>query len=66
MTALSPLDEDIEMSKKTLLAEELKEEPSAPKEHMKPLKGLRSKLVDGACILLNIASTVTLVFLNKW
>lgn len=29
-------------------------------------KGLRKQIVDGACICLNIASTVILVFLNKW
>ena len=29
-------------------------------------KGIGKQLIDGACILLNIASTVTLVFLNKW
>lgn len=29
-------------------------------------QSLRSKLTDGGCILMNIASTVILVFLNKW
>lgn len=29
-------------------------------------KRLRNGIVDGGCILLNIVSTVVLVFLNKW
>ena len=54
--------DDIEMSKTGLLTEEAKSKDNGP-----PVKkGLRSNVVDGACIILNIASTVVLVFLNKW
>lgn len=53
------------MAKTGLLSEEgereIKKEPQK-----EPVKNFRTKLVDGACILLNIASTVLLVFLNNW
>lgn len=29
-------------------------------------KRLRKQVIDTGCIMLNIASTVTLIFLNKW
>ena len=55
-------EKDVEMSKTGLLLDEPK-----PKDNGEPAKkGVRSTAVDGACIMLNIASTVVLVFLNKW
>jgi hypothetical protein len=55
-------EDDIELRKRGLFP--LETEASV---HVPPAKkGLRSTIVDGACILLNIASTVVLVFLNKW
>lgn len=62
MSALYEPDEDVEMTKKKLL----KGEKPSIKDVSPTQKGLRKQIVDGACILLNIASTVTLVFLNKW
>ncbi|PBP26353.1 putative solute carrier family 35 member E3 [Diplocarpon rosae] len=55
-------DEDLEMSQTGLIDGEVHEDKSLPASP----QSLRSKLVDGLCILLNITSTVTLVFLNKW
>lgn len=63
----TPPDEDLEMHKMGLLAEEMRSaSPPAPKEVAKPQKGLWGKVIDGFCICLNIASTVILVFLNNW
>lgn len=60
-------DEDLEMNKMGLLADEIRgASPPVPKEGVKPQKGYWSKVIDGFCICLNIASTVTLVFLNNW
>ena len=64
MPSFDEPEEDIEMSKRRLLKDETPEEKSKNASLAK--KGLRSNIVDGACILLNIASTVVLVFLNKW
>lgn len=65
MTSLDGHEEDLEMSRRKLLNNELVEKRnddlSSPS-----IQGLRSSIVDGACILLNIVSTVVLVFLNKW
>ncbi|OWP02782.1 solute carrier family 35 member E [Marssonina coronariae] len=55
-------DEDLEMSRTGLIDGEVHEDKVLPANP----PSLRSKLIDGLCILLNIASTVTLVFLNKW
>lgn len=71
MTSATPLDEDIEMNKMGLLAEEGRDSidspPPMPKEGRKPEKrGPWSRVIDGFCIVLNIASTVILVFLNNW
>lgn len=67
MTSATTRDEDIEMSKTGLLSEEMGEDREMKKESRKePVKSFRTKLVDGACIALNIASTVLLVFLNNW
>jgi solute carrier family 35 protein E3 len=52
---------DIEMAKEKLMKGEI---PS--RDASQGRMGLGKRLIDGGCILLNIASTVTLVFLNKW
>ncbi|KAH8776133.1 triose-phosphate transporter family-domain-containing protein [Hyaloscypha finlandica] len=52
---------DVEMAKQKLMKGEI---PS--RDASQGRKGLGKRLIDGGCILLNIASTVTLVFLNKW
>ncbi len=62
MSILSQPDEDVEMTNKKLL----KGEKLSIKDVSSTQKGLRKQVIDGGCILLNIASTVTLVFLNKW
>jgi solute carrier family 35 protein E3 len=61
-------EEDIEMSKTGLLAEEFPDETQDKRDGFTkaPVKTLQSKIVDGLCIVLNIASTVILVFLNNW
>lgn len=64
MLSFDEPEEDIEMSKRRLLKDETQELHSSNGPPSK--KGLQSNVVDGACILLNIASTVVLVFLNKW
>jgi hypothetical protein len=53
--------EDVETAKEKLMKGEMpsRDAPSAQ-------KGLRKQVIDTSCILLNIASTVTLIFLNKW
>ena len=66
MPSASAVDEDIEMSRRALSKELLREEPPTIKDRGHIQKGLRKPLIDGACIILNIASTVVLVFLNKW
>jgi hypothetical protein len=66
MPSTSAVDEDIEMSRRTLLKEPLREQSPPAKERGHARKGLRKPLIDGGCIILNIASTVVLVFLNKW
>ena len=52
---------DIEMGKQLL-----DEEKAAVKNPETGARGTRKQIIDGACICLNIASTVILVFLNKW
>lgn len=59
-------EDDLEMSKTGLLADEERDEEKADNTVAEPIKNFRSKLVDGLCIILNIASTVLLVFLNNW
>lgn len=67
MISNTPPDEDLEMNKMGLLADELRDtSPPALKEGRKPEKAFWSKVIDGFCICLNIASTVILVFLNNW
>ena len=56
-----PAYEDVEMVKEKLMKGEIPLSASSPGP-----KGTGKQLIDGAYILLNIASTVTLVFLNKW
>ncbi|TVY90148.1 Solute carrier family 35 member E3 [Lachnellula willkommii] len=57
--------EDVEMSTR-LLNDDSKEQPAAVAVTAESPKGLRKQIIDVACIMLNITSTVTLVFLNKW
>jgi hypothetical protein len=66
MPSASAVDEDIEMSRTAFLKEPVGEGPPTPKVRGHTKKGLRKPLIDGARIILNITSTVVLVFLNKW
>lgn len=60
-------EEDLEMSDARLLKEDFKEEEDTIVKSADPIpRGFRTRMIDGAYIGLNIASTVTLVFLNKW
>jgi hypothetical protein len=59
MASLTSLDTDIEMAKKNFRKE------NTPLSDVPP-EGRYKQYVDGLCICLNIASTVLLVFLNKW
>jgi hypothetical protein len=56
---------DLEMSSAKLNEGE-KDKPAAVAIAAQSPKGLRKQVIDVACIALNIISTVTLVFLNKW
>jgi hypothetical protein len=56
MPSFDEPEEDIELSKRRLLKDETQELHSHNGPPAK--KGLRSNIVDGACILLNIARTV--------
>jgi hypothetical protein len=58
---------DLEMSNTLLLQEDLKKDDEiATTSGHGEKKALRTRLVDGACIGMNIFSTVILVFLNNW
>ena len=57
---------DVEMSAGLLKDDNSKEPPAAVAVAAQSPKGLRKQVIDVACIGLNITSTVTLVFLNKW
>jgi hypothetical protein len=68
MAALKSLDTDVEMAKNRS-----KEEQPLSATAAMPLTGgptqpsaRHKQVVDTMCICLNIASTVLLVFLNKW
>ena len=61
MPSFDGSEQDIEMSKIGLLKDE-----QLAKNGPLVKKRLRNGIVDGGCILLNIVSTVVLVFLNKW
>ena len=56
---------DVEMNTR-LLDDDSKEQTAAVAVPAESPKGLRKQAIDVACIMLNITSTVTLVFLNKW
>jgi len=61
MSARSTPGADIELGRKLL------QEDTPVGNHVAPVqKGRRKQIIDGACLCLNIASTVLLVFLNKW
>lgn len=57
---------DLEMSRTGLLKDDVKNEDKVMDSGNGGKKGLRTQVIDAACIGLNITSTVTLVFLNKW
>ncbi|PQE24365.1 Solute carrier family 35 member E3 protein [Rutstroemia sp. NJR-2017a BVV2] len=58
-----PLEKDVEAGEsKPMMDEGSNEKPSAKRKH----KTRGGQIIDIACIGLNILSTVTLVFLNKW
>ncbi|KAG9247550.1 triose-phosphate transporter family-domain-containing protein [Calycina marina] len=61
MASTASREDDIEFGKRPLQEEEnvVKVSDAAPKR-------LRKTLIDGFCLILNIVSTVTLVFLNNW
>jgi hypothetical protein len=63
MGAQEPLEKDVEAGEsKPMMDEGNNEKPSAKRKH----KTRGGQIIDIACIGLNILSTVTLVFLNKW
>src|SRR5271168_5458934 len=57
------LEKDVEMSNRAPLIEP---EPGKAQEVPKRPRGTMATVIDFACILLNIVSTVLLVFINKW
>lgn len=59
-------DEDLEMSKMGLVDGEIHQDKDKVTGDPPKPQTTASRIIDMACILLNIASTVTLVFLNKW
>jgi hypothetical protein len=63
MASLEPLEEDIEMGED--LADTVNTKLGSVGGLAKGRR-LQKQILDGACILLNITSTVVLVFLNKW
>jgi len=64
MSKADDLGANVEMSAK--LFEDEKEPPAVVVVAAQSPKGLRKQVIDAGCIGLNIISTVTLVFLNKW
>lgn len=66
----TPLGGDVELGYMGKRNDDVEESEDVPmingtiKEH--PRRSTRTQVIDILCILLNIASTVTLVFLNKW
>ncbi|KAK0102569.1 hypothetical protein ONS95_006180 [Cadophora gregata] len=59
-------DDDLEMSKMGLVDGEIHQDKDKVTGDPPKPQTTASRTIDMACILLNIASTVTLVFLNKW
>jgi hypothetical protein len=57
------LEKDVEMSN---LAPLIEQEPEKVQDVAKRPRGAMATVIDFACILLNIVSTVLLVFINKW
>jgi hypothetical protein len=63
MGAQEPLEKDVEAGEsKPMMDEGNNDKASAKRKH----KTRGGQIIDIACIGLNILSTVTLVFLNKW
>ncbi len=52
---------DVEMAKERVMRRELSSQDASPAK-----KGSGKQMIDAGCILLNILTTVTLLFLNKW
>lgn len=66
MADVDPLEKDVEQAEsKPMIGEETHSNRYESNEG-KRKKSLASRIVDVACIGLNIISTVVLVFLNKW
>lgn len=63
MGAQEPLEEDVEMGESKPMMDEGDNDKAPAKRKHKTRGG---QIIDIACIGLNIISTVTLVFLNKW
>jgi hypothetical protein len=60
-------ERDLERSGSLLLQEDLKKDDEIiANGGYEERKTVRTRLVDGACIGMNIFSTVILVFLNNW
>jgi hypothetical protein len=57
------LEKDAEVSSLATLMEQV---PEKAQDGAKRPRGAVTKAIDFACILLNIVSTVLLVFINKW
>lgn len=57
------LEKDVEMSDQAPLIEQI---PGKAQDGVNHPRGTIAKFIDFACILLNIVSTVLLVFINKW
>jgi hypothetical protein len=57
------LEKDVEMSN---IARLIEPESGMAQDGAKSPRGTMATVIDFACILLNIVSTVLLVFINKW
>lgn len=67
MAALKSLDTDVEMAKNRIKEEQpLSATAAMPLTAPSQPSTKHKQIVDTLCICLNIASTVLLVFLNKW
>jgi solute carrier family 35 protein E3 len=53
--------EDVEMAKEKVMRGESPSQDALPSK-----RGTGKQVIDAGCILLNILTTVTLLFLNKW
>jgi hypothetical protein len=60
-----PFPEDFEMLDKEAQSEPAPVWLQQPGEEPTPPRSLRQTLVDAACVLLNVSSTIAIVFINK-